>query len=169
MFGARTARTALVALTIGLASLVVGGASCTPPPVPHRAAVIVETGTAVHRVVITFSETSITGIEALRRAGANPATYATGAGAAVCSMYGVGRPAGPNCLVGPAGDSRYWAYFRAPAGTSSFTYSRVGAGASQVHDGDVEGWKWGTGAAPTFVSLASLTKSTTSRPSVGQP
>ena len=28
-----------------------------------------------------------------------------------------------------------------------FTYSRAGAGSTQVHDGDVEGWKFGTGAA----------------------
>jgi hypothetical protein len=74
----------------------------------------------------------------------------------VCRLYGVGRDAGPNCLGGADGDNRYWAYFRAPAGTSTFKYSSIGGGASRVHDGDVEGWKFGTGTAPAFVSLASL-------------
>lgn len=124
----------------------------------HRAAVIVDTGTSVHRVVITFTEDSITGIDALQRANADPVVYTfNGQGGAVCRLFGVGRDAGPNCLGGQDGDSRYWAYFRAPAGTSSFKYSTVGAGQAKVHDGDVEGWKFGTGTAPEFVSLQSLT------------
>jgi hypothetical protein len=124
----------------------------------HRAAVIVDTGASVHRVVITFTEDSITGIDALQRAKADPVVYTfNGQGGAVCRIFGVGRDAGPGCLGGQNGDSRYWAYFRAPAGTSSFKYSTVGAGQAKVHDGDVEGWKFGTGAAPVFVSLQSLT------------
>jgi hypothetical protein len=79
-----------------------------------------------------------------------------GQGGAVCRLLGVGRDSGPNCLGGADGDARYWAYFRAPAGTSSFKYSSVGAGSARVHNGDVEGWKFGTGAAPQYVSLASL-------------
>jgi hypothetical protein len=124
---------------------------------PHRAAVIVDTGTAVHQVVITFTEDSITGIEALVRAKADPVVYSfNGQGGAVCRVFGTGRDAGPDCLGGQDGDARYWAYFRAPAGTDKFTYSSVGAGTAKVHDGDVEGWKFGTGAAPEFVSLDSL-------------
>ena len=124
----------------------------------HRAAVIVDTGASVHRVVITFTEDSITGIDALQRAKADPVVYTfNGQGGAVCRIFGVGRDAGPGCLGGQNGDSRYWAYFRAPAGTSSFKYSTAGAGQAKVHDGDVEGWKFGTGAAPEFVSLQSLT------------
>lgn len=124
----------------------------------HRAAVIVDTGASVHRVVITFTEDSITGIDALQRANADPVVYTFNSqGGAVCRLFGVGRDAGPNCLGGQDGDSRYWAYFKAPAGASSFTYSPVGAGQAKVHDGDVEGWKFGTGAAPEFVSLQSLT------------
>ncbi len=79
-----------------------------------------------------------------------------GQGGAVCRIYGVGRDAGPGCLGGADGDNRYWAYFRAPAGTSTFTYSSIGAGSARVHDGDVEGWKFGTGTAPAYVSLATL-------------
>jgi hypothetical protein len=149
----------LVALILTVASLALGvGAnpSVANAASPHRAAVIVDTGGSVQKVVITFSEDSISGIEALQRAGANPVIYAMGPGAAVCRLFGVGRDASPTCLGGQDGDNRYWAYFRAPAGTSSFSYSSVGGGASRVHDGDVEGWKFGTGTAPTYVSLASL-------------
>jgi hypothetical protein len=149
-----------VALAIGLvagsfgAGVVPDAASAASP---HHAAVIVDTGGTVKRVVVTFGEDSITGLDALQRAGTNPVVYQFGGqGGAVCRLLGVGRDAGPNCLGGADGDARYWAYFRAPAGTSSFKYSSVGAGSARVHDGDVEGWKFGTGAAPQYVSLASL-------------
>ncbi len=126
-------------------------------PSVHRAAVIVETGSGTNRVVIEFTEDSITGIEALRRAGAEPVVYSySGVGGAVCRLFGVGRDSGADCLGGTGGDARYWAYYRSPAGTSSFKYSSVGAGSTTVRDGDVEGWRFGTGAAPAYVSLASL-------------
>ena len=47
---------------------------------------------------------------------------------------GVGRDAGPDCLGGTGGDARYWAYFRAPAGSTSFRYAAVGGGSSTVRD-----------------------------------
>ncbi len=143
----------LLLLAIGLVGRPIVAGAATQ----HRAAVIVDTGASVHRVVITFTEDSITGIDALQRAKADPVIYTfNGQGGAVCRLFGVGRDAGPNCLGGQDGDSRYWAYFKAPAGTSSFKYSTVGAGQAKVHDGDVEGWRFGTGAAPDFVSLQSL-------------
>ena len=123
----------------------------------HRAAVIVEGDGQTHRVVVEFPEESITGVELLRRAGADPVVYAySGIGGAVCRLYGVGRDAGPDCLGGTGGDARYWAYFRAPAGTTTFRYAAVGGGASTVRDGDVEGWRYGTGAAPTYASIDTI-------------
>ena len=147
------------AFVLGLVAIALGVGAVPPVATAaetHHAAVIVDTGGDVHRVVISFSEDSITGIDALQRGGADPVVYAFGVGGAVCRLWGVGRDAGPNCLGGQDGNNNYWAYFRAPAGTSAFKYSSIGAGSSQVHDGDVEGWKFGTGAAPTYVSLASL-------------
>ncbi len=154
----RRALSAAVAALV-CAGLVVGpaGHAGAGPVAQHRAAVIVDTGTTVHKVVITFTEDSITGIDALQRAHADPVIYSfNGQGGAVCRLFGVGRDAGSSCLGGQDGDARYWAYFRAPAGASSFTYSSIGAGAARVHDGDVEGWKFATGAAPQFVPLSSL-------------
>lgn len=123
----------------------------------HRAAVIVEGDGQTRRVVVEFPEESITGIELLRRAGADPVVYSySGVGGAVCRLYGVGRDAGPDCLGGTGGDARYWAYFRAPAGSTSFRYAAVGGGSSTVRDGDVEGWRYGTGAAPAFASIDAI-------------
>jgi hypothetical protein len=130
----------------------------------HRALVIVDTGATVITRTVTFTEGSITGIAALQRAGADPVVYTyAGQGGAVCRLFGVGRDAGPGCLGGES-DARYWTYWRAPAGTSTFTYSRVGAGATAVRDGDVEGWKFGTGAAPPYSPLPPVTPPTTGSP-----
>ena len=131
----------------------------------HRALVIVDTGATTYQRVVTFDSDSITGIQALDLAGANPVVYSfSGQGGAVCRLFGVGRDAGPNCLGGVDGDNRYWGYFRAPSGSSTFTYSRAGAGSTQVHDGDVEGWKFATGQAPTWSGLSSSTTTTTAPP-----
>ena len=131
----------------------------------HRALVVVDTGTTTYRQVITFTEDSVTGLRALELAGANPVLYSySGQGGAVCRLFGVGRDSGPGCLGGADGDNRYWAYFRAPSGTSSFTYSRAGAGSVQVHDGDVEGWKFGTGQAPDWSAVPAPSTTTTVAP-----
>jgi len=51
---------------------------------PHRAMVVVETGAATYRQVITFSSDSITGLQALELAGAQPVVYSfAGQGGAV--------------------------------------------------------------------------------------
>ena len=135
----------------------VGGPGSARADTMHRAAVIVEGDGQVRRIVVEFPEDSITGIELLRRAGADPVVYAySGIGGAVCRLFGVGRDAGPDCLGGTNGDARYWAYFRASAGSSTFRYAAVGGGSTSVRDGDVEGWRYGTGASPTYASIDSI-------------
>jgi hypothetical protein len=147
----------LVALVALAAAPLVGTAGVARAAGVHRAAVIVEGDGQTHRIVVEFTEDSISGIELLRRAGADPVVYAySGIGGAVCRLYGVGRDAGPDCLGGTNGDARYWAYFRAPAGSTSFKYAVVGGGSTSVHDGDVEGWRYGTGAAPTYASIDTI-------------
>ena len=160
------ARWRLLGLTIFLAASAVGlFAAPVEAAGPHRALVVVDTGTTTYRQVITFTEDSVTGLHALELAGATPVVYSySGQGGAVCRLFGVGRDAGPGCLGGADGDNRYWAYFRAPSGTSSFTYSRAGAGSVQVHDGDVEGWKFGTGQAPGWSAVPVPSTTTTVAP-----
>jgi hypothetical protein len=120
--------------------------SCTA-----HAVVVVEPGPGP--VAICFDGT-ITGLDALQLAGADPVTYGfAGQGAAVCKLYGVGNPP-DSCLIGPGG--QYWAYYRAAPGASGWTYSRGGAGATTVTDGSMEGWRYGTGAAPSFPSYCSV-------------
>ena len=165
---------AAIAVLAGVASggLVASGLAApgAAAAAPHRVMVVVETGGATYHQVVTFSEDSISGLRALELAGAQPVVYSfAGQGGAVCRLFGVGRDAGPNCLGGADGDNRYWAYLRAPAGTTSFTYSRSGAGATQVHDGDVEGWKFGTGTAPAYAALPPVTTTTTGAPVVAPP
>lgn len=111
---------------------------------PHRATVVVDTGSGtVWSACVAFDGT-IDGIRALELAKAqipdlDPVydVYA-GEGRAVCQLRGVGNPP-PDCLGKSAA---YWAYFH------DGTYSRRGAGSTTVGDGDVDGWRWGSSTTP---------------------
>ena len=94
-------RASVLASIIGLALLAAGlGAPNAAAAGAHRALVIVDTGGAIYQRVVTFDTDSITGIQALDLAGANPVVYTfSGQGGAVCALFGVGNPAGPNCLA----------------------------------------------------------------------
>ena len=144
---------AACAPVLGPAAAPVVAAQPTPA---HRAAVIVDTGTEVRRVCVRFAEESITGIEALTRAGTDPVLRAfSGKGAAVCSLCGTGCPGDETCLTCDPG-GRFWSYSRAPAGTAALRTSGVGASSTTVRDGDVEGWRWGTGGTPPFATVAEV-------------
>jgi hypothetical protein len=147
------ARALLCALAIGAAVTVADA-----PPVAaaeSRAVVVIDTSQGSRRTVITFSG-SITGIKALELAGASPVTYGfAGQGAAVCALDGVGHAANDGCLGTPS-DPRYWAYFRAPDGAGGWAYSNQCACTTTVRDGDVEGWRFGTGQQPPFVSFCDV-------------
>jgi hypothetical protein len=108
-----------------------------------------DTGNGVHHDLICFSGT-ITGIEALQLAGSNPETISYGGlGLAVCKLFGVGDASDTaHC---PGG----WVYFRAARGSAGWSGSGLGASNTQVHDGDVEGWKYG-GGQPPFVPFCSI-------------
>lgn len=148
------------ALCAGLlvALLLVGLLSGVPSDAATSGAlVIVDTGNQIHRVVISFSGESIDGLEALRLAGASPETVGYGStGTAVCKLFGVGHVAAPQTCLGNPSDQRYWAYYRSPSGANGFRYSGVGAGITRVRNGDVEGWKFGTGEAPPFSSYCEI-------------
>ena len=131
-------------LVVVVAVLSVGALGAPADAATNSAVVVIDTGNGTRRATITFSESSITGLEALERAGANPVVRGYGGlGGAVCMIDGVGHPADP-CF----GPRDFWAYYRAPGGAPSWTFSPIGAGATQVRNGDVEGWRWGTGSAP---------------------
>ncbi len=148
------------------------GAADATPTVANRAGVIVDQGNGtVRRVGITFTGT-ITGLAALQLAGFSPSVRSFGGvGGAVCALdiarVHYGCPTDASCLTCAAPD--YWAYARAPAGTQTFVVSRVGGGATEVHDGDVEGWRWGTGATPAYVPLDRIFPPTTTSTSPTSP
>jgi hypothetical protein len=127
---------------------------------PNRAGVIVDKGdgSAPKRVCIRFDANAISGEEALRLAAAQDPSIApvfadfSGKGKAVCALCGVGCPAG-DCFCDPA---RYWSYNRADAGAGAFTRSPVGVSSSQVTDGDVEGYRWGSGAPPALADIRTI-------------
>lgn len=119
----------------------------------NRAVLVVDTGDQVKKVCVRFWEESISGAELLRRAEVDAALrpYA-GKGVAVCSLCGVGCRTDDSCLTCDP-DGRYWAYSRAPAGTSGFRLSPAGASNTEVRNGDVEGWRWSRGTSPAYISV----------------
>jgi len=133
------------------------GDAATATAAPNRAGVIVDLGGGdVRRYLVEFTASSINGIEMLQRAGADPVVRQfAGEGGAVCALCGQGCPADGSCLT--CADGRYWSYWRASSGSSTFSYSRAAASSTQVRDGDVEAWVWGTGGAPpAYASVAQI-------------
>jgi hypothetical protein len=158
-------RRRLAVAIVGIATIALGvgvtGARPAHGATANRAAVVVEVNGVIHTVKVTFSSTSISGLDALRAAGFAPTVRVFGGnGGAVCALdvggTTIGCPADTTCLTCSAA-SDYWAYWRALSGATKYTFSSVGASSTQVHDGDVEAWNWSTGAAPSpFVSFAAV-------------
>ncbi|MGQ0825692.1 MAG: hypothetical protein ACT4OX_11835 [Actinomycetota bacterium] len=117
-----------------------------------RVGVVVDLGNGtVRKIPLTMPGSAASGVQVLQAAGLAPTLRGFGGiGQAVCALtvdaVTLGCPADNSCLT--CAQPAYWSYSRAVGGASSFTKSPVGAGATEVHDGDVEGWRWGTGASP---------------------
>ncbi len=148
------AAVARVAIAVAAVLVAVGGGTTARASVPAQAGastavVIVDTGSGVRQSVIHF-DGSVSGYTALQLAGANPVSIAYGAlGQAVCQLYGVGdAPVPSQC---PGG----WVYYRAVGGAGGWTQSSLGVSNTTVHDGDVEGWKYG-GGQPPFSSYCAV-------------
>lgn len=147
-----------VAAALAVAVVVSPVASPTGSPpasaqAERRAAVVVDLGNGdVRRACVRFTEESISGKDALERAQMQPVFRAySGQGTAVCALCGKGCPADESCLT--CGGNNYWAYHRARAGTSGYSPSAAGVSSTRVRDGDVEGWRWGSGGPPPLMSV----------------
>ena len=88
---------------------------------------------------------AVTGLDLLARSGIPMAE----AGGAVCSLAGVGCPAG-DCFCNPA---RYWAYYHGTPG-GGWHSSDDGAALHHLRPGDVEGWAWGFDRPPVSATAA---------------
>lgn len=145
-------RRGAVVLAAALALAAVPVADDAPPAGAGGSRAVVTINGSVH--VISFGG-SISGLQALRMVAGVTTLGFGGIGEAVCSINGVGNPATPNeCLLGPNGE--YWAYYRAGPGATGWQYSTRGAGGTSVTDGSVEGWRYGTGGPPGFVSFCAV-------------
>ena len=132
----------LFALAIAVAALPGGEAA---GETTSRAGIVVSFGDGrTTAVCVEFAEEEITGAELLRRSGL-PLVVGSGfGGAAVCKIGDVGCDNPNDCFCSCRGaDCRYWAYYTLEVG--AWKYSNVGASLRKVHDGDVDGWAWGSG------------------------
>jgi hypothetical protein len=158
---------AALAVGLGLATSGVDVAEARPArtAATNVAGVTVSFGDGrVVRRTVSFASGSISGIEALQGAGFDVQVYGySGLGAAVCRIDGVGRAPDAACFSG--GDGSYWAYWR------NGVYSRAGAGATRVSDGDQEQWAWGNGSAapPTTAFPVPTTVPPPTQPPVTRP
>ncbi|MEV0392077.1 hypothetical protein [Polymorphospora rubra] len=142
-----------------LAALLVLTAGLTiAEPAPRAAYAAACTGTTGVTVVVDF--TALGGSIEVRCAPGDPATGLAalqGAGFAVtgtarwglafiCRLDGLPTAATEPCVNTPPA-SAYWSYWHAPAG-GSWSYSTLGATSYNPAPGTVEGWSFGSGAAP---------------------
>ena len=132
----------------------------------NRAVVVVDTGSSVRAACVLFSESSITGAEALRRSGMSPVFQGfSGLGSGVCSLNGVGCPSDGSCLTCQA--PSYWQYWRSSGG--GFSYSSAGASSTSVTDGSIEGWRWGAQQSPPPVRSVDAVCGPATPPSTSPP
>lgn len=137
--------TALLGLTFAIPVL-----PTTAAQEPNRVGLVIDFGDgSVMTRCITFSESEITGYEVLSRAGLSLVTYFdAGLGAGICKIEDQGCPKS-SCMTCDA--PNYWSYWHLNG--NSWAYSQRGASSHVVQDGDVEGWRWGTGDPPSRVAF----------------
>ena len=144
-------RTDLTSLTLVLLSALVligFGQPDARAQQPNRVGLVIRHGndTTITRCV-EFNGSEISGYDLLMRSGLDiVADFGSGMGAAICSIEGEGCPVN-ECLTCATPD--YWSYWRLKDGT--WNYYQAGASTSTVRDGDVEGWRWGSGDPPPVI------------------
>jgi hypothetical protein len=122
----------------------------------HHAGLVVRHGDG--RLVyayVAFPEESISGVELLRRSGISLVTIGFGGlGEGVCTLDGEGCPASDcrkRVCQGSGDDAPFWQYFRQRS-PGEWVPLSLGASATKVRDGDVDGWSW-TGHDPALPPL----------------
>lgn len=126
---------------LGLAATSLAGST-------NRAGLVVTLPDRTETLWVEFSEEQITGAELLRRSGL-AVTFSGfgGLGQGVCAIEEVGCFDPGDCWCQcKSGTCKYWVYFRAEQG--GWIRSPVGPSSRKLRDGDVDGWVWGSGAAP---------------------
>ncbi|HTG47267.1 MAG TPA: hypothetical protein VK646_06405 [Actinomycetota bacterium] len=150
----------VAAASLIVATPAIGGTApgCAATGGPH-AALVVDTGSRSTAYCVALDAPSVSGIHLIQLAAAQRGlSYGLGfGGQAVCRLQGVG-PAGDDCF---ASYPRYWGYWHGN-GSGGWAWASAGASASTIHDGDVDGWVWGTGdsgtthPSPPRIAIASI-------------
>jgi hypothetical protein len=144
-------------LSAVLATWIALGSGRAAAEQPNRAGLVVtfSDGSTVSRCV-EFAEEQISGAELLKRSVLPLVLWGTGAGAAVCKIADEGCDNPNDCFCRCDGSGcRYWAYYALEDG--QWRYASAGASLRKVHDGDVDGWAWGTGKIGEGATPALLT------------
>jgi hypothetical protein len=129
--------------------LALSGVQISRAQANNRVALVVQfgDGSTVTRCV-EFGEAEISGHDALARSGLAIEADYTNLGAAICKIEGTGCPAS-ECLTCAA--PSYWSYWHLK--DSGWIYAPQGSSNYALHDGDVEGWRWGTGDPPPVIAF----------------
>ena len=122
------------------------------PPVSHRAGLVVFfDDSSLDTGCISFTESTITGLDLLERSGLAVETATNpNQGTAVCKIGEVGD-ASSDCF---GSMPNYWSYWQ--LGPNGWDYAVTGADQSQVMAGAVNAWSWGTGNPPPVLTFQNL-------------
>ena len=120
----------------------------------HHAALLIQhsSGSLITRCV-AFAEDQITGLQLLERSGVQYEAQSFGSvGSAICQLDREPSSVPSGCF----GSGPYWQYFHHRGG--GWQTSTLGAGSSPLRDGDMDGWRYASGAnqAPASVAFASV-------------
>lgn len=137
-------------LLLLLPAVLISGAARGVPAASHRAGLVVQTGDGqVQTACVDLGADGVaTGLDVLEASGLTLITAGdTTSGVVVCKLAEDGcnfpdEACFCHCTMQPGQPCTTWMYYHQSNG--QWTYSVVGASSYTVHDGDVEGWAWGT-------------------------
>ncbi|GAB4522628.1 MAG: hypothetical protein Fur0018_04580 [Anaerolineales bacterium] len=136
---------------------------------PGQAGIVVQYGDGtLVTYCVSFAGDSISGYDALLATGLNvEAAFDPSLGAAVCQIGVQGCPSSDCFCQMPD----YWSYWHLQNG--AWNYSQVGVSAARLHNGDVDGWRWGPGdppiTAPAFDAICAPAATDTPIPPTDTP
>lgn len=107
---------------------------------------------------VAFVEDQITGFQLIQRAGIEYQAQAFGSmGNAICQLDYEPQNVPSSCF----GSGAYWQYFHRTS--SGWAQSSTGASSMVLHDGDMDGWRYGAGSgqAPANLTFSSVCAPTT--------
>jgi hypothetical protein len=122
------------------------------PTASNRAGLVVfYSDSSLFTTCVSFTESTITGLDLLVHSGLSVESATNpNQGTAVCKIGDAGNSSS-DCF-GSMPD--YWSYWQ--LGPNGWDYAVIGADQSQVVDGAVNAWSWGTGNPPPLLSYQNL-------------